>query len=143
MLDFCRVICRTGMYGRMIAGNWFFFFFLNGFDSMFILKFCRIVNGSTKHSTLMSAQLPSVSQETLKHSGIGRAVMFLYKHPKESRPNKNLALKLISKYSQRLAHSYTYFDCNNNRKLLRCPTTPSQLNLLVLTLIIRQDVVVA
>lgn len=62
-------------------------------DVSVCLRFLGGLRVSPRGSSL---QLPSVSQETLKHSGIGRSVMFLYKHPKESRANKDLALKLIS-----------------------------------------------
>ena len=47
-------------------------------------------------SIFLLEQLPELSQDQLKASGIGRAVMFLYRHPRESSANRKIAGKLIS-----------------------------------------------
>ena len=41
--------------------------------------------------------MPSLNSDLLKQCGIGKAVMLLYRHPKETRKNKEKAGKIISK----------------------------------------------
>ncbi len=56
-----------------------------------------IVMCLVKYEIVLFPQFPIPDSSVLKQSKIGKAVMLLYRHPKETRKNREKAGKIISK----------------------------------------------